>query len=204
MFISAGNSGPGLNTIGDPSVANRVVSLGAYIHKNTQLANYGTATQFNDNVLYFSSRGPREDGGFKPQLLASGSAISTVPMWQPGGGLASTLPPGYAMFNGTSMASPQAAGAAALLVSAANQTNRQYQPAQLRQAIVSSATLITEANIDFGRVPITRQGNGLMNTSAAWDLLKTNIKTAEISASVPVNTVLSGFLAQPASTTARA
>jgi subtilisin family serine protease len=197
MFISAGNSGPGLNTIGDPSVASRVVSLGAYIHKNTQLANYGTATAFNDNVLYFSSRGPREDGGFKPQLLASGSAISTIPMWQPGGGLASTLPPGYAMFNGTSMSSPQAAGAAALLVSAAKQTNRQYQPAQLRQAIVSSATLITEANPDFGRVPITRQGNGLMNTSAAWDLLKTNIKTAEISASVPVNTVLSGFLAQP-------
>ena len=28
------------------------------------------------------------------------------------------LPPGYAMFNGTSMAAPQAAGAAALLLSA--------------------------------------------------------------------------------------
>ena len=38
------------------------------------------------------------------------------------------------MFNGTSMAAPQAAGAGALLVSAAKQAGVQYQPAQIRQA----------------------------------------------------------------------
>ena len=38
------------------------------------------------NALFnFSSRGPREDGGFKPNIAAPGSAISTVPTWQPGG-----------------------------------------------------------------------------------------------------------------------
>lgn len=36
-----------------------------------------------------------------------------------------------------------------------------------------------------------------MNVGAAWDLLKTNLKPVEISSSVPVNTVLSGFLATP-------
>ncbi len=193
IFISGGNEGPGLNTLGDPSVATLAFSSGAYVSKASQLANYGTQVLHEDNVQYYSSRGPREDGGFKPQVLAAGSAVSTTPMWQTGSGLGSALPPGYSMFNGTSMSSPQTAGAAALLVSAAKQTGRQVQPAQLRQAMQSSTRLIN----DFARVPITRQGNGLLDTIAAWNLLKTNIKTASISASVPVNTVLSGLLATP-------
>ncbi len=73
-------------------------------------------------MLTFSSGGPREDGGFKPNVTAPGSAISTTPTWQPGGPVAEagySLPAGYSMFNGTSMAAPQTAGAMALLISAA-------------------------------------------------------------------------------------
>ena len=33
------------------------------------------------NLFNFSSRGPREDGGFKPNITAPGSAISTTPRW---------------------------------------------------------------------------------------------------------------------------
>ena len=191
MFFSAGNSGPGMNTIGDPSVANRVMSVGAYITAETYLAAYGARLQENENLHYFSSRGPREDGGFKPNFVAPGAAISTIPLWQPQGCLAQVCPVGYALFNGTSMASPQAAGAAALLVSAARQQGVQSQPAQLRQALNSSARYLS------GRYQAYEQGNGLIDVVAAWNLLKTNIKTSEIFASVPVNTVLSGFLATP-------
>ncbi|MBI5651264.1 MAG: S8 family serine peptidase [Chloroflexi bacterium] len=193
MFISAGNSGSGLNTVGDPSVATQVMSVGSYISKDSWQKNYGSDSTHMDNMHGFSSRGPREDGGFKPSFVAPGSAISTVPTWQPGQPVGGTyvLPPGYAMFNGTSMASPQAAGAAALLVSAAKQANVQKQPAQIRQAMISSARFLT------GRYQAYEQGNGLINVGAAWNLLKTNIKLSEISSSVPVNTVLTGFLATP-------
>ena len=95
------------------------------------------------------------------------------------------------MFNGTSMASPQAAGAAALLVSAAKAAGYQHQPDQLRQAMNSSARFIENYQA-------YEQGNGLIRVSQAWDLLKTNAKTVDISSSVAVNTVLSGFLATPA------
>jgi subtilisin family serine protease len=200
MFISAGNSGPGMNTIGDPSVASRVVSVGAYVSRDGLQYNYGAVSPtdtvpYADNLNYFSSPGPREDGGFKPQLVASGHAISTTPLWQPGSGLPYTLPPGYSLFNGTSMASPQAAGAAALLISAAKQTGVQKQPAQLRQALNSTTRVLdgpAHANI-----PIFAQGNGLLDVGAAWNLLRTNVKTTAVTASVRVDTVLSPFLATP-------
>jgi subtilase family protein len=193
MFISAGNSGSGINTVGDPSVATKVMSVGTYVTNATWQKNYGSDSSFVDNIHGFSSRGPREDGGFKPEIIAPGAAVSTVPVWQDGQPVAGTylLPPGYGMFNGTSMAAPQAAGAAALLLSAAKQSNVQKQPAQLRQALTSSARYIDP------RYGAHEQGNGLIDVGAAWNLLKTNIKTVDISSSVAVNTVLSGFLATP-------
>ena len=192
MFISAGNSGAGLNTIGDPSVASKVVSVGSYITDETWRSNYGSSTVQADNIHPYSSRGPTEAGAFKPQIIAPGSAVSTVPTWQSPAGacLPYACPAGYAMFNGTSMASPQAAGAAALLVSAARQTGVQVQPAQLRQAIRSSARFIDGYQA-------YEQGNGLMDVTKAWELLRQNAKTVDIASSVPVSTVLSGFLAKP-------
>ena len=193
MFISAGNDGSGANTIGDPGLADKVMGIGSYISKASWQSNYGSDSQFTDNLHGFSSRGPREDGGFAPQLVAPGSAISTVPTWQDGQPVAGTytLPPGYGMFNGTSMASPEAAGSAALLISAAKQAGVQKQPDQIREALKSSARYLDP------RLGAYEQGVGIIDVPAAWNLLKTNLKTDTITSSVPVNTVLSGFLATP-------
>jgi hypothetical protein len=57
---------------------------------------------------------------------------------------------------------------------------------------VSSARLL-----DTSRIQVYEQGNGLLDVGAAWNLLETNIKTVGITSSVPVNTVISGFLATP-------
>lgn len=191
IFISAGNSGPGMNSIGDPAVATDVMAVGAYISDATYLADYGAQLYQADNLHYFSSRGPREDGGFKPNVVASGAAISSIPMWQAQGCLAQVCPVGYALFNGTSMASPQAAGGAALLLSAAHQTSVQHTPEQIRQAMNSTARYLS------GRYQAYEQGNGLLDIPAAWAVLAAKPKTVTITSSVPVNTVLSGFLATP-------
>ena len=191
MFFSAGNSGPGMNTAGDPGLCDGVIGLGAYITDDTYLADYGAQVYENDNLHLFSSRGPREDGGFDPDLVAPGAAISTFPMWQAQGCLAQTCPPGYALANGTSMAAPQATGAGALLVSAAKATGVQHQPAQIRKAFLSTGRYLT------GRYQAYEQGVGLMQVGAAWELLSTKLDTVDISSSVPVSTVLSGQLATP-------
>ncbi|KRF41389.1 serine protease [Terrabacter sp. Soil810] len=194
MFISAGNNGSGLNTIGDPAVASKVLAVGSYISKETWQKNYGSDSAYADNLHGFSSRGPREDGGFKPEIVAPGAAISTTPMWETSSPVPGTydLPAGYSMLQGTSMASPQAAGAGALLVSAAKQSGLQSKPSQIREALTSSARYLDPAR--FGAY---EQGNGLINVGAAWDLLKTNLKPVDISSSVAVHTILSDFLATP-------
>jgi hypothetical protein len=113
-------------------------------------------------------------------------------MWETSSPVAGTyaLPAGYSMLQGTSMASPQAAGVGSLLVSAAKQTGVQSQPAQLREALTSSARLL-------GRYGAYEQGNGLIDVGAAWNLLRSNLKPVDISSSVDVHTILSGFLATP-------
>ena len=45
---------------------------------------YGADTPFTDNLHAFTSNGPREDGGFKPEVVAPGAAVSSTPMWQLG------------------------------------------------------------------------------------------------------------------------
>jgi subtilisin family serine protease len=190
FFISAGNSGPGVNTIGDPSVATDVVSVAASVSKDTWRANYGSVVKKGNALFNFSSRGPREDGGFKPNLTAPGSAISTINTWLnepslPEAGY--TLPIGYAMENGTSMASPQATGGAALLLSAARATDRDVTPAQLRRALYTSADLIKDTSV-------AAQGNGLMDVNGAWSLLSRTVKARTYTSSAPVCTPFSDQL----------
>jgi subtilisin family serine protease len=193
FFISAGNSGPGVNTIGDPSVATDVVSVAASVSKDTWLANYGSVVRRENALFNFSSRGPREDGGFKPNLTAPGSAISTINTWLveadvPEAGY--DLPIGYYMANGTSMASPQAAGGAALLLSAARATDLDVTPAQLRRALYTSADPI-------GNTSVAGQGNGMMDVPGSWKLLSKTVEARTYTSSAPVCSPFSADFATP-------
>jgi subtilisin family serine protease len=194
LVVSAGNDGAGANSVGDPSVATSTISVGASISQATWRSNYGSDSDRAMALIPFSSRGPREDGGFKPDVVAPGSAIATIPAWQNGAPVFGTyaLPPGYGMFNGTSMSSPQVAGAAALLIGAYKATHGgdRPDPAALRDAIRASADPIAG-------VGAYEQGMGLVDVAGAWARLQAGYAPHAITATVPVTTPLAPFLTVP-------
>ncbi|GAA2217556.1 S8 family serine peptidase [Streptomyces nogalater] len=193
LVISAGNSGPGTNTIGDPGLADKVVSVGATISKETWAANYGSVVEKKYAMMPFSSRGPREDGGFTPTLSAPGAAINTTQTWLPGGPVAEagySLPAGYSMLQGTSMAAPQATGASALLLSAAKREGIGLTPARLRTALTSTADHIKG-------VQAYEEGAGLINIVDAWDAIEDGATAHDYTVKAPVDTAIDDALKTP-------
>ncbi len=100
LLFSAGNSGPGSQTVGSPSTGKNVVSVGATLRG-------GSA----ESMASFSSCGPTVDGRVKPDITMPGSGIISANSDNNTG----TNNCGTRSMSGTSMASPGAAGAAALV-----------------------------------------------------------------------------------------
>lgn len=193
-FISASNDGPAMSTLCSPSIADDAVSVGAYTSREMFAGNDGAAVSDEDYLAYYSSRGPRRDGGFKPDLVAPTEVLGAHPMVAPRQLLQHwlLLPVGYGVTNGTSTAAPMAAGAAALLVSAAMQAGIPHDPLRIKRALVAGARQLTK----YGAA---EQGGGLIDVVAAWRELKKMAKDDPIviEATAPVHDVSSGRLTTP-------
>jgi len=114
------------------------------------------ATTDTDEMTDFSSWGPVDDGRVKPDLCANGESLT------------STLPNNrYGKKGGTSMASPSAAGAAALLFEHfKNETGENPTAATMKALMIHGAR-------DLGRPgPDYEFGWGLIDAKASADLIK--------------------------------
>lgn len=96
LCYSAGNSGPSSMSIGAPASAKSVVTVGGCIN--------GSTTQYL-NIYTWGSRGPCADGRLKPTIITPAQSV-----WSSTSGTSN-----YSSMSGTSMASPSAAGSAALI-----------------------------------------------------------------------------------------
>jgi subtilisin family serine protease len=123
-------------SITDPGNADYVITVGSTHRRDPHL--YG--------VSYFSARGPTGDGRRKPDILAPGEKIT------------STIPArGTQRMDGTSMAAPHVAGAAALLM--ARYPELIGRPLRIKEILMETAT-------DLKREP-SFQGAGLVDVLRA-------------------------------------
>jgi subtilisin family serine protease len=116
-------------------------------------------TQRANVITSFSSSGPTDFGHLlKPDVAAPGGQI-----------LSSTLPntdeSRFAVFDGTSMATPHVAGSAALLL----QLHPTWTPAQVKSALVNTAAPAWADSDRTQEAPVTDEGGGLVALPAADD-----------------------------------
>jgi hypothetical protein len=198
IFAGDGNFGPVLGSSQDGSNSSNVLDIGGYVSAETMSA--FTGRDVGEEALgLVASAGPSTNGGLKPDFVTPILSLVAFPCSGADDDPRKTeavkrfpyqFPPCYGAGEGTSWAGPMAAGAAALLISAAKQSHVSYSPERLRWAMRSSTKYLSN-------YPAYRQGTGLLQIEAAWNLLKSKFDPPEITAIAPVHHTISRFLKTP-------
>jgi len=167
IFVSsAGNAGPALSTVGAPgSTTTEIIGVGAYVSPGMMESEYAIRdVKSMKEVQYtWSSRGPTVNGHPGVCISAPGGAIAPVPQW---------VLQKNTLMNGTSMASPNACGGIALVLSALRTLGIKWTPHAVRRAVENTAKLVDG-------IECFALGYGLLQVSDCFNFLESNAKNAE-------------------------
>ena len=152
ILFAAGNDGPNSGTVSPPATAKNIISVGN--HKNR----YSGAP---DVMMSGSSRGPTEDGRIKPDLVAPGGYVRSCRAQEAGDtGTATWRNTYYLEYTGTSMATPNAAGAAAMVREYLEEIAQRPSP---QGALVKALLVLGAQDIGTRDIPNKDEGWGRVN-----------------------------------------
>jgi serine protease AprX len=140
VVVAAGNDGPTPYSVGSPGCAAGVITVGA-------------ASDL-DRIAAFSSRGPTADGRTKPDVVLPG--VEIIAPRATATTMGTPIDDWYTASSGTSMATPHAAGLAALLL----QAEPDLTPIEIKSRLMRTA-------IDLG-APANAQGAGRVDAWRAY------------------------------------
>ncbi|AOS64262.1 S8 family peptidase [Actinoalloteichus hymeniacidonis] len=131
LFVTAAGNSGARESVGSPAVADSALAVGS--------------TTKEDGLSEFSSQGPRPwDFGLKPEISAPGTGIT-----------AAAAGAGYVSMDGTSMAAPHVAGAAAIVAQAYPEADGD----ELKSLLLASAQPLADISVHAqgaGRVDVAR------------------------------------------------
>ncbi|MDB4897589.1 MAG: putative serine protease, partial [Firmicutes bacterium] len=156
IVMAADNTGPGLSsgaTLGNPS---EVMAVGAYYSPEMWKRDFGWVVP-HETIWSQSGMGPRSDGSYVPSVVAPGGSPTTSPYW-----IHNT---GYTTAVGTSIATPHAAGVAALLMAAGKAAGTNHDYMSVKRAIELGARPIPGFQV-------YEQGHGLITPAIAFSHLR--------------------------------
>ncbi len=139
IVASAGNEGPITGSMHYPGGSINTIGVGA--------------TEGDEGLARFSSKGPAVPGIAKPDVIAPGVEITTT-----------CTNGGYCAVDGTSFSSPLTAGAIATIISELNRKGVNYNPGTIKAALMKTADT-------FAGRGENAYGQGMVNAKAAFDLL---------------------------------
>ena len=152
ILFAAGNDGPGTGTVSPPATAKNVISVGN--HKNR----YSNAP---DVMMSGSSRGPTEDGRIKPDLVAPGGYVRSCKAQEATDtGSATWSSTYYLEYTGTSMATPNAAGAAVMVREYLEEIAQRPSP---QGALVKALLVLGAQDMGSRDIPNDNEGWGRVN-----------------------------------------
>ena len=152
ILFSAGNDGPGSGTVSPPATAKNILSVGNHQSR------YSGAP---DTLMSSSSRGPTDDGRIKPDIIAPGGYVRSCRAQEATDTSGSTWSnTWYLEYTGTSMAAPNAAGAAAMVREYLEEIAQRPAP---QGALVKALLVLGAQDIGTRDIPNNDEGWGRIN-----------------------------------------